>query len=128
MSWVSGDEWYVWLRRLANFFATLGSDFSFDIGDNPVLGLVGTPPNETLTYNGGNPLVSFLKYVGPDPLHPCELNPGSPPVSVSNQISSFTFVDPGAKPVKGGAEARVRAGGYCTVCRVRRRALPSLHP
>jgi hypothetical protein len=85
----------------ANFFATLGSDFSFNIGDNPGLGLVGTPPNETLTYNGGNPLVGFLKYVGPDPLHPCTLNPGSTPVSVSNQISSFTFVDPGAKPVKG---------------------------
>jgi hypothetical protein len=85
----------------ANFFATLGSDFSFSIGDNPGLGLVGTPPNETLTYNGGNPLVGFLKYVGPDPLHPCTLNPGSTPVSVSNQISSFTFVDPGAKPVKG---------------------------
>jgi hypothetical protein len=86
---------------IANFFATLGSDFSFDTGHNPGLGLVGTPPNETLTYSGGNPLVGFLKYVGPDPLHPCTLNPNSPPVSVSNQISSFTLVDPGALPVKG---------------------------
>jgi hypothetical protein len=84
----------------ANFFATLGSDFSFNIGDNP--GLAETP-NKTLTYNGGNPLVGFLKYVGPDPLHPCTLSPNSPPVSVSNQISSFTFVDPGALPVKGGS-------------------------
>jgi len=86
-----------------NFFATLGSDFSFNIGDNPGLGLVGTPPNETLTYNGGNPLVSILKYVGPDPLHPCTLNPNSPPVSLSNQTSSFTFVDPGSKPIQGGS-------------------------
>jgi hypothetical protein len=84
----------------ATFFATLGSDFSFNISDNSNPGL-GEAPNKTLTYLGGNPLVGFLKYVGPDPLHPCTLNPGSTPVSMSNQISSFTYVDPGALPVKG---------------------------
>jgi List-Bact-rpt repeat protein/HYDIN/CFA65/VesB family protein len=82
-----------------NFLATLGSDFHFQITENTGLGLVGTPPNKTLTYNGGNPLVGLVKYVGPDPLHPCTVN--TPPVSASNQIGSFTLDDPGAKPVKG---------------------------
>jgi hypothetical protein len=81
---------------IANFFATLGSDFHFSISDGSNPGL-GETPNKTLTYYQGNPLVGFLKYVGPDPLHPCTL----PLVSVSNQIGSFTYVDPGALPVKG---------------------------
>jgi uncharacterized repeat protein (TIGR01451 family) len=60
-----------------NFFATLGTDFNFDLGDN-------------LLFNPNNPLPGWLKGVGPDPLHPCTQNPGNnPPLFQSNQISSF---------------------------------------
>ena len=93
-----------------NFFATLGSDFYFNVGptepnDNPGLTWDGTP-GDPLQYSGGSPLVGLLKFVGPDPLHPCTLNPGNnPPVILSNQVSSFNFIDggTGAKPVKGGS-------------------------
>ena len=56
---------------------------------------------------GGNPLVGFLKFAGPHPLDPCawDTRASDPPVSLSNQINSFNFIDggTGAKPVKGGS-------------------------
>ncbi len=96
---------------LPSFLATLGTDFYFNVfpnesNDNPGLATIGTSPNETLQYNGGSPLVGFLKFDGPDPLHPCTLNPDNyPPVILSNQISSFNFIDggTGSQPVKGKA-------------------------
>jgi uncharacterized repeat protein (TIGR01451 family) len=91
----------------ANFFATLGSDFYFNTGDNPGLAVTGTAPNQTLVSSsplGGPPLVAMIKFVGASALNPCGLT-SSPYVltlSPTNQISNFTFVDgsPAAKPVK----------------------------
>jgi uncharacterized repeat protein (TIGR01451 family) len=61
-----------------NFFATLGADFNFSKALNPL-------------FNSSEPLVGWLKGVGPDPLHPCTQNPGNtPPLFRSNQISSFS--------------------------------------
>jgi uncharacterized repeat protein (TIGR01451 family) len=60
------------------FFATLGTDFNFSKGLN-------------LLFNSTEPLVGWLKGVGPLPLHPCTQNAGNtPPLFHSNQISSFS--------------------------------------
>jgi len=76
-----------------NFFATLGSDFNFTKALNPL-------------FNSIEPLVGWLKGVGPDPLHPCTQNPGNnPPLFHSNQISSFSSIgDPigSGKGTSGG--------------------------
>ncbi len=76
-----------------NFFATLGTDFTFSKSLNP-------------SFNSTEPLVGLLKGVGPDPLHPCTQNPGNnPPLFQSNQISSFSSTgDPtgSGKGVSGG--------------------------
>lgn len=73
-----------------SFFATLGSDFSFQFSDNPYLvfpGIIGL----------FNPFPGWLKGAGPDPLHPCT-PPAKGPLFQSNQISSFTVTgDPGGK-------------------------------
>jgi uncharacterized repeat protein (TIGR01451 family) len=59
------------------FFATLGTDFNF------------TKPLPS--FNSIEPLVGWLKGVGPDPLHPCTQYAGNtPPLFHSNQISSFS--------------------------------------
>lgn len=60
------------------FLATLGTDFNFTKALNPL-------------FNSIEPLVGWLKGVGPDPLHPCTQNAGNfPPLFRSNQISSFS--------------------------------------
>ena len=90
----------------ASFFATLGSDFSFDVSsENTGLSTTGTEPTETLLYNGGNPYVGVVKFEGPDPFHPCYLPTGQTAPSPTNQVISFTFIDggTGAKPVKSGS-------------------------
>jgi hypothetical protein len=73
-----------------SFFATLGSDFSFQFSDNPYLvypGIIGI----------FNPFPGWLKGVGPDPLNPCT-PPSKGSLFQSNQISSFSVVgDPGGK-------------------------------
>ena len=78
-----------------NFFATLGSDFSFEFSDNPYFiypGIIGF----------WNPFPGWLKGAGSDPLHPCT-PPASGPLFQSNQITSFSVVgDPGGK-TKGGS-------------------------
>ena len=75
-----------------NFFASLGSDFSFSFSDNPYLvypGIIGL----------FNPFPGWLKGAGPDPLHPCT-PPPSGPLFQSNQIFSFSVTgDPGGKTV-----------------------------
>ena len=59
------------------FLATLGTDFNFTSALNP--------------FNPNEPLVGWLKGVGPDPLHPCTQYAGNtPPLFHSNQISSFS--------------------------------------
>ncbi len=73
-----------------NFFASLGTDFSFSFSDNPYLvypGLLGLL----------NPFPGFLKGAGNDPLNPCT-PPASGPLFQSNQIGSFSVQgDPGGR-------------------------------
>ncbi|MGD0792977.1 MAG: DUF11 domain-containing protein [Terriglobales bacterium] len=72
------------------FNATLGTDFNFASALNP--------------FNPTEPLVGWLKGVGPDPLHPCTQNPGnSPPLFQSNQISSFSSTGDPIGTAKGGS-------------------------
>ena len=77
-----------------NFFAALGSDFSFEFSDNPYFidpGIFGLL----------NPFPGWLKGAGPDPLHPCT-PPASGPLFQSNQITAFSVTgDPGGKTVGG---------------------------
>jgi uncharacterized repeat protein (TIGR01451 family) len=73
-----------------NFFATLGTDFNFTSGLNP--------------FNPTEPLVGWLKGVGPDPLHPCTQNPGNnPPLFQSNQIGLFSLTGDPVGIVKGNS-------------------------
>ncbi|MGA8540028.1 MAG: choice-of-anchor D domain-containing protein [Terriglobales bacterium] len=91
---------------LQDFLANLGSDFSFDVGENPPLNLVNSNPNMSpygpLQAAGGNPYIGFLKGEGPDSAHPCT---PFPPDDIrnntmfTNQIISFTLADPGSRPV-----------------------------
>jgi hypothetical protein len=65
----------------ANFFATLGSDFTFSKAENPGFQFL----NSTI-----GPYPGWLKGSGLDPLHPCTPNPdGVTPLFASNQITSF---------------------------------------
>ncbi len=90
--------------QTANFFATLSSDFTFDVtSENPGLTTPVVGGNEILEYGGGNPYVGVVKFEGPDPYHPCYLPTGQTAPSPTNQIISFNFVDPGAKPATGGS-------------------------
>ena len=93
-----------------NFLATLGADFSFDVGENPPLNLVNSNPNIVpygpLQASGGNPYVAFLKGEGPDSAHPCTPFPPDDPrnqTMFSNQTVSFTLVDTGSKPITAGS-------------------------
>jgi len=75
------------------FNAILGSDFWFEYTNNPNLPMPTSPPYL--------PLFGFLKGSGPDPMHPCTLNPGnSPALFSSNQILSFVL-PPGEPPASG---------------------------
>jgi len=78
-----------------SFFATLGTDFTFEFSDNPFLvypGIIGI----------FNPFPGWLKGAGPDPLHPCT-PPSKGPLFQSNQITAFSVTgDPGGK-TKGGS-------------------------
>lgn len=78
-----------------NFFATLGTDFSFLYSDNPLFIYRGI---DSLL----NPLPGWVKWPLPSP--PTALFPISPPAkgSMSNQIASFSVVqDPGGKTLGG---------------------------
>jgi hypothetical protein len=74
------------------FFASLGTDFSFQFSDNPYLvypGILGLL----------NPFPGWLKGVGSDPLHPCT-PPAKGSLFQSNQITGFSVAgDPGGKTV-----------------------------
>ncbi len=90
--------------QASTFFATLSSDFTFDVtSENPGLSTTGSEPNLVLQYGGGNPYVGVVKFEGPDPYHPCYLPSGQTAPSPTNQVISFNFVDPGAKPITGGS-------------------------
>ena len=86
-----------------NFFATLGSDFTFLKAENPGFQLL----NSTI-----GPYPGWLKGVGLDPLHPCTPNPnGTTPLFQSNQITSFSVVgDP-----LGTTKGKSGGGGSCWV-------------
>ena len=74
-----------------NFFATLGTDFNFSKNLNPL-------------FNSSEPLVGWLKGVGPDPLNPCTQNSGNyPPLFHSNQIGSFSSTGDPIGSAKGGS-------------------------
>jgi hypothetical protein len=91
---------------LPDFLANLGSDFSFNVGENPPLNLVNSNPSMNpygpLQAAGGNPYIGFLKGEGPDSAHPCT---PFPPGDIrnntmfTNQIIAFTLADPGSRPV-----------------------------
>ncbi len=88
----------------ATFFAALSSDFTFDVtSENPGLTTPIVGGNEILEYDTGNPYVGVVKFEGPDPYHPCYLPTGQTAPSPTNQVISFNFVDPGAKPATGGS-------------------------
>lgn len=70
---------------LANFNATLGSDFSFQLGPNAGFPSPALPPLSYL------PRVGFLKGSGPDPLQACVFSdPNQQQPFSSNQITSFS--------------------------------------
>jgi uncharacterized repeat protein (TIGR01451 family) len=69
---------------LANFNATLGSDFSFQLATNVGFPLLTSPPLSYL------PEVGFLKGSGPDPLQACAFSDPNQLVFSSNQITSFS--------------------------------------
>jgi uncharacterized repeat protein (TIGR01451 family) len=72
-----------------NFFATLGTDFIFTKALNPL-------------FNSIEPLVGWLKGVGPDPLHPCaQYTNNNPPLFQSNQIGTFSLTGDPLGIVKG---------------------------
>jgi hypothetical protein len=92
-----------------NFFADLGTQFSFSCDENPHLncpassavsgGSFGLPHSSGLD---GLPAVGFLKGEGPDANNPCTA--GNTRLFTSNQIESFTLGDTsgGAKGGSGG--------------------------
>ena len=96
-----------------NFFADLGTQFSFDCAENPKL---ACPASSTLTSGGSFglphltpsdslPSIGFLKGEGPDSSHPCTpFADGVTPLFTSNQIESFKLGDTsgGAKGGSGG--------------------------
>jgi len=82
-----------------NFFATLGTDFSFSFSDNPWFFWPGV-------FLGFNPQPGWLKGVGPDPTNPC-----NGVHFQSNQISGFTVSgDPGGRTFGSSG-----GGGSCWV-------------
>lgn len=86
-----------------NFFANLGTDFSFIKAENQGFQLL----NSTI-----GPYAGWLKGAGPDPLHPCTpFQNNSPALFQSNQITSFSVAgDPTGKTV-----GRSGGGGSCWV-------------
>jgi len=78
-----------------DFFATLGSDFTFLFSENVGFRLLAATIG---------PYPGWLKGAGPDALHPCTPYPNNwPPLFQSNQIESFSFsADPSGK-TKGGS-------------------------
>ena len=77
-----------------NFFANIGTDFSFLYSDNP---LFLYPGIDSLL----NPFPGWLKGPGAQPLSPCT-PPASGPLFLSNQISSFSITgDPGGHTLGG---------------------------
>jgi hypothetical protein len=87
----------------ANFFATLGSDFTFSKAENPGFQLL----NSTI-----GPYPGWLKGSGLDPLHPCSPNPdGVTPLFASNQITSFSV---SGDPL-GTTRGTSGGGGSCWV-------------
>jgi Bacterial lectin len=86
-----------------DFFADLGSDFTFSKGENPGFQLLMATIG---------PYPGWLKGSGPDPLNPCVFDPNSTtPPFVSNQISSFSVVgDP-----LGTTKGKSGGGGSCWV-------------
>jgi hypothetical protein len=87
----------------ANFFADLGSDFTFTKAENPGFQFL----NSTI-----GPYAGWLKGSGLDPLHPCTPNPdGVTPLFATNQISSFSVTgDP-----LGTTKGKSGGGGSCWV-------------
>ncbi len=87
----------------ANFFADLGSNFTFTKAENPGFQLL----NSTI-----GPYPGWLKGSGTDPLHPCTPNSdGVTPLFQSNQITSFSVVgDP-----LGTTKGKSGGGGSCWV-------------
>jgi len=77
-----------------NFFANLGTDFSFLYSDNPFFLYPGI---DSLL----NPFPGWLKGPGALPLSPCT-PPANGPLFLSNQITSFSVTgDPGGKTLGG---------------------------
>ncbi len=86
-----------------NFFADLGSEFTFSKAENPGFQLL----NATI-----GPYPGWLKGSGLDLLHPCTPNPdGTTPLFASNQISSFSV---SGDPL-GTTKGKSSGGGSCWV-------------
>jgi hypothetical protein len=86
-----------------DFFADLGSDFTFSKAENPGFQLL----NSTI-----GPYPGWLKGSGPDPLNPCVFDPNSTtPPFVSNQISFFSV---SGDPL-GTTKGKSGGGGSCWV-------------
>lgn len=87
----------------ANFFADLGSNFTFTKAENPGFQVL----NSTI-----GPYPGWLKGSGPDPLNPCTPNPdGVTPLFASNQITSFSV---SGDPL-GTTKGKSGGGGSCWV-------------
>ena len=87
----------------ANFFADLGSNFTFTKAKNPGYQLLASTIG---------PYPGWLKGSGPDPLHPCTPNSdGVTPLFQSNQIASFSVVGDPLATTKG----KSGGGGSCWV-------------
>jgi hypothetical protein len=86
-----------------DFFADLGSNFTFSKAENPGFQLL----NATI-----GPYPGWLKGSGLDPLHPCTPNPnGTTPLFASNQIKSFSVSGDPLGTTKGTSGG----GGSCWV-------------
>ena len=84
-----------------DFFAELGSDFTFTSAENPGFKLLSSTIG---------PYPGWLKGTGPDPLHPCTPFPSnSPALFQSNQIDSFSF---SGDPL-GTTKGKSGGGGSC---------------
>jgi len=78
-----------------DFFAQLGSDFTFTFQENIGFNLLSSTIG---------PYPGWLKGTGPDPLHPCTPYPNNwPPLFQSNQIESFSFSNDPSGKTKGGS-------------------------
>jgi hypothetical protein len=91
-----------------DFFAELGSDFTFSKAENPFFQLL----NSTI-----GPYPGWLKGTGPNPLHPCSpFTNNSPALFQSNQIDSFNVTgDPlGTTKGKSGGSGSCWAATFAT--------------